>query len=278
MGSARFYPEEEPVREVSVEPFWIDIAPVTNRQFAKFVAATGYVTFAETAPDIRQYPGLDPSRAVAGSIVFTPPAAPVGTEEPGLWWSWVEGASWRRPLGESSSLEGLERHPVVHIAHSDASAFAQWAGKSLPTEAEWEFAARGGLDGADYAWGSESFPGGRRMAKTWQGIFPWRNDAPPGLDRTSPVKSYPANGYGLFDMIGNVWEWTNDDYDAPHGEMAQTPACCGASAPEQPRKVLKGGSHLCAPEYCQRYRPAARWPQPLDTTTSHVGFRCVKRG
>jgi formylglycine-generating enzyme required for sulfatase activity len=199
----------------------------------------------------------------------------------------VFGASWRRPLGPESSLLGLDRHPVVHLAAVDVEAYADWAGKSLPTEAEWEYAARGGLEGADYAWGETLEPDGRLPAKIWRGEFPWRNEAPEGLERTAPVRSYPPNGYGLYDMIGNVWEWTSDWY-------AQRPAdrpspCCGAERSRQescdpeapvkgiPRRVLKGGSHLCAPNYCRRYRPAARWAHAVDTSTSHVGFRCIIR-
>lgn len=280
MGSEDFYDDERPVRPVTVGSFWMDETPVTNAQFARFVNETGHVTFAEIAPDPADYPGMDPALAQPGSIVFSPPDHPVNVSDSGIWWRFEIGANWRRPLGPDSGIEGLEKHPVVHIAHSDALAYAEWAGKALPTEAEWEYAARGGLADAAYAWGDELHPGGRRMAKTWDGIFPWRNDAPAGHERTSPVRTYPKNAYGLYDLIGNVWEWTADDYDSPSQPSAgETPKCCGGShAPAHiPRKVAKGGSHLCAPNYCQRYRPAARWPQPIDTTTSHMGFRCIIR-
>ena len=288
MGSEQFYPDERPVRAASVRDFWIDETPVTNAEFARFVAATGYRTFAEVPPDPGDYPGMPPEMAEAGSIVFTPTPGPVDLSGPPVWWRFVFGACWRAPLGPGSGIEGLEGHPVVHIAACDAEAYARWAGKQLPTEAEWEYAARGGLDGKEYAWGDELEPGGVRMAKTWAGEFPHRNDAPPGLERTSPVRSYSPNGFGLYDMIGNVWEWTSDWYRSASSPDA--PRCCGGKparpedsldpdAPENrfPRRVTKGGSHLCAPNYCQRYRPAARWPQSIDTSTSHLGFRCIIR-
>ena len=278
MGSNDFYSDERPVRQVEVDTFWIDETPVTNAQFARFVKATGHLTFAEIAPDPADYPGMDPSLATPGSIVFVPPAEPVDLEGDPIWWQFILGADWRHPLGPGSSIDQLARHPVVHVSHSDAQAYAAWAGKSLPTEAEWEYAARGGLSGTAYAWGDEFMPKGRRMAQTWAGIFPWHNAAPLGRERTAPVRSYPANGYGLHDMIGNVWEWTADHYAAPADDEG-APRCCGGRAadPITDRYVAKGGSHLCAPEYCQRYRPAARWPQPMDTTASHMGFRCVMR-
>ena len=222
---------------------------------------------------------MNPAFATPGSIVFTPPAHPVDVLAEPVWWSIVAGACWRQPTGPGSDVTGKDNHPVVHIALADAQAYAAWAGKSLPTEAEWEYAARGGLDGATYAWGEELHPGGRRMAKTWNGTFPWHNAAPPGLERTSPVRAFPKNGYGLFDLIGNVWEWTDTLYDAAGPVTDQK--CCGGidrvPPGEQPRRVTKGGSHLCAPNYCQRYRPAARWPHTVDTATSHLGFRCVVR-
>ncbi len=281
MGAGAYYPEEGPPRRVSVEPFWIDRAPVTNRAFAAFVDATGYLTLAERPPDPAAYPGALPEMMRAGSLVFTPPAGPTPLSEPYRWWSFVFGADWRRPAGPHSSIESLQDHPVVHIAYEDAEAYAAWAGKALPSEAQWEFAARGGLEGAAYAWGEAFAPGGQVMAKTWQGRFPWENLAPEGLERTSPVGAFPANGYGLLDMIGNVWEWTRDWYTA---SPPSRPCCVPESASYDPatpeirigRKTLKGGSHLCAPEYCRRYRPAARYPQPVDTSTSHVGFRCVR--
>ncbi|WP_072376557.1 formylglycine-generating enzyme family protein [Hyphomicrobium sp. NDB2Meth4] len=292
MGSDRHYPEEAPVHRVTVSPFWMDMAPVTNRQFATFVAATGYVTFAEIAPTAEDYPDALPHMLQPGSMVFRPPVGPVDLRDFSQWWEFCLGADWHHPCGPESSTEGLDEHPVVHIALQDALAYAQWAGKSLPTEAEWEFAARGGLEGAEFAWGDELNPGGRQMANTWQGTFPHENLQLDGYERTSPVSAFPANGYGLSDMIGNVWEWTEDWYAPKHSGDA-IKSCCipknprGAAVeqsfdPSQPRvriprKVLKGGSHLCAPNYCRRYRPAARHAQPIDTSMSHVGFRCIRR-
>jgi formylglycine-generating enzyme required for sulfatase activity len=277
---------------VTLDGFRIDRYPVTNERFARFVEDTGHVTFAERAPRPEQYPGILPHLLHPGSLVFVPPAGRIARHDPLAWWQYVRGADWRHPLGEGSSLEGLARHPVVHVTFGDAEAFARWEGKELPTEAQWEYAARGGLDGADYAWGEEFRPAGRHMANTWQGEFPWRNLAEDGFERTSPVGSYPANGYGIHDLIGNVWEWTRDWYCPRHPDDT-VKACCiprnprGPRAQDSldaqepgiptPRKVLKGGSHLCAPDYCSRYRPAARYPEPVDTSTSHVGFRCVAR-
>ncbi len=287
MGSDRFYPEEAPARKVRVDPFWIDETPVTNAQFAQFVEATGHVTFAELPPDPCIYVGLDPALAQPGSLVFKPPATPVPLTSL-QWWAFEIGADWRHPYGTDSDLDGLDDHPVVHVTWADARAYAKWVGKRLPTEAQWECAARGGLDGADYAWGDELAPSGQLLANYWQGPFPHANSLADGWDRTSPVRTYPANSYGLFDMIGNVWEWTMDWYSHPDSQSQNS--CCFPANPRGglkqhsvdpydplaiPRKVLKGGSHLCAEEYCQRYRPAARHPQPVDTSTSHVGFRCV---
>ena len=293
MGSDRHYPEEAPAHRVEVAGFWIDRTPVTNRQFRRFVEATSYVTFAEIAPDARDYPGARPEMLRAGSLVFTPPGRPVDLRRFENWWRFAFGADWRRPYGEDSSIVGLDDHPVVHVAYCDVEAYAAWAGKSLPTEAEWEFAARGGLDGAEYAWGDEFTPGDRHQANTWQGEFPNENLNDDGYERTSPVTAFAANGYGVHDMIGNVWEWTRDWYSARHAADPAHP-CCAARDPRGgrehesydpcqpsiriPRKVLKGGSHLCAPNYCRRYRPAARHAQPVDTSTSHVGFRLVRRG
>ena len=290
MGSDRHYPEEAPAHRVNVDGFWIDITPVTNRQFREFVAATGHVTYAEIPPDPKDYPNALPHMLKAGSLVFTPPQHTVDLRNWGAWWTFTFGANWREPYGPGSSIEGLDDHPVVHVAYVDVVAYARWAGKELPTEAEWEFAARGGLDEAEFAWGDDSNPDGRWMANTWQGGFPQENLADDGYERTSPVTHFPANGYGLHDMIGNVWEWTSDWYSAAHKADAAK-ACCiprnprGARMQESydscypevriPRKVLKGGSFLCAPNYCCRYRPAARHAQPIDTSTCHVGFRCV---
>lgn len=295
MGSDRFYPEEAPVRRVAVEGFWIDEAPVTNRAFADFVAATGHVTLAELAPDPRDYPGMAPEMARAGSLVFQRAEGPVRLDDPGQWWAFRFGADWRHPTGPDSGIDDLLDHPVVHVAYPDAEAYARWAGKGLPTEAEWEFAARGGLDGADYAWGDALAPGGAMMANYWRGLFPFANARADGGYRTTPVGAYPPNGHGLHDMIGNVWEWTADWYALPRAGPAAPgrKSCCaipdprggnrrGSVDPAAPgaaigRKVLKGGSHLCAANYCQRYRPAARHPQATDSATSHIGFRCVKR-
>ena len=287
MGSDHHYPEEAPARRVEVGGFWIDETPVTNAALAAFIDATGYVTFAERAPNPADYPGMDPALAKAGSLVFTPAPGPVPLNQPLQWWRFQFGADWRRPQGPDGP-EACADHPAVHIAYEDAEAFAVWAGKALPTEAQWEFAARGRLEGAEYAWGEDELhPGGRRMAKTWEGDFPWRNLAPEDAPYTSPVRTYPPNGHGLYDMIGNVWEWTCDWY----GQATEpTKTCCsprnlkgGGEAQSYepgglsiPRKVMKGGSHLCAPSYCRRYRPAARHPQTIDTSTSHLGFRCVR--
>jgi formylglycine-generating enzyme required for sulfatase activity len=292
MGSDRHYPEEAPVHRVTVDGFLIDRTPVTNRQFRDFVRATGHVTFAERRPDPKDYPGALRHMLYAGSLVFSPPDHPVDLRNWGQWWTLLKGADWRHPYGPKSSINGLDNHPVVHVAYADALAYARWAGKDLPTEAEWEFAARGGLDGAEFAWGDELTPGGRQMANTWQGAFPFQNTAQDGFERTSPVTAFPPNGYGVYDMIGNVWEWTSDFYTPKHPADA-VKACCIPENPRGgredqsfdpcqpqtpiPRRVLKGGSHLCAPNYCRRYRPAARHPQPVDTSTSHVGFRCIIR-
>ena len=293
MGSDRFYPEEAPPRRVSVDSFWIDETPVTNRDFARFVEATGHRTLAEIAPDPRDYPGMDPGMARAGSLLFQRTRGPVDFLDFTQWWSFSFGTDWRHPHGPDSGLDDLWDHPVVHVAFADAEAYARWSGKALPTEAEWEFAARGGLDGADYAWGDELAPEGVCQANYWQGAFPYGNTLEDGYERTSPVRSYPANGYGLSDMIGNVWEWTTDWYAQPRVERKAKGGCCvpanprggtkreslDPANPQVPiaRKVLKGGSHLCAANYCRRYRPAARHPQAVDSSTSHIGFRCIVR-
>jgi formylglycine-generating enzyme required for sulfatase activity len=293
MGSDRFYREERPVRRVRVNAFWIDRSPVTNEQFRSFADSTGYVTVAERAPDPADYPGAPPENLVPGSIVFMPTAGPVDLTDYTQWWAWIPGADWRHPTGPDSGLAGLERHPVVHVAEEDVRAYCAWAGKELPTEAEWEFAARGGLDGATFTWGDDDSQETEPRANTWQGPFPYRNTRVDGWARTSPVGSFPPNGYGLFDMAGNVWEWTADWY----GEAVQAVAagcCCAPESPRVvrmeesfdpaqpqfaiPRKVVKGGSHLCTPQYCYRYRPAARQAQMVDTSMSHLGFRCVVRG
>jgi formylglycine-generating enzyme len=284
MGSNDHYPEEAPAHRVRVDGFWIDRFAVTNDQFAAFVAATGHVTVAERAPDPALYPDADPALMVPASVVFTPPSHPVSLRDHMAWWSLVPGADWRHPRGPGSDLAALGDHPVVHVAWADAVAYAAWAGKATPTEAEWEYAARGGGRGTEYAWGDELTPGGVHMANVWQGEFPVRNLVADGYEWTAPVGSFPANGYGAFDMIGNIWEWTSDWF-APYARSM--PACCGpgraaevtnAAGGRIPRRVTKGGSYLCAPNYCRRYRPAARMPQEIDTATCHLGFRCVLRG
>jgi sulfatase modifying factor 1 len=293
MGSDKHYSEEAPAHRVAVDAFSIDRTPVTNRQFKEFIRATGHVTVAEIVPDPKDYPGALPHMVYAGSLVFSPPDHPVDLRNWGQWWAFLRGANWRRPYGPKSNINVLDNHPVVHVAYADALAYARWAGKDLPTEAEWEFAARGGLEEAEFAWGDEFTPGGKHMANTWQGEFPHQNLCADGFARTSPVNEFPANGYGVSDMIGNVWEWTSDFYSPKH-EADAPKACCIPENPrgateqgsydtcqpqiEIPRRVLKGGSHLCAPSYCRRYRPAARHAEPVDTSTSHVGFRCVLRG
>jgi formylglycine-generating enzyme required for sulfatase activity len=292
MGSNDHYPEEAPVHRVTVDGFWVDRTPVTNKQFKAFVNATGYVTTAQVPPDPRDYPGALPEMIYAGSLVFTPPPRVSDLEDWSQWWTFMKGANWRHPLGPKSNIKGLDDYPVVHVSYDDALAYATWAGKDLLTEAEWEFAARGGLDGEEFAWGNSLTPGGRHMANTWQGNFPVQNLAEDGFEHTSPVTAFPPNGYGVHDMIGNVWEWTSDWWSEKH-EGDAPKACCipensrdglesASYDPRQPlikipRKVLKGGSHLCAPNYCRRYRPAARHAEPVDTSTSHVGFRCVVR-
>lgn len=291
MGSEDSYPEESPVHQVSVDGFWMDCYAVTNAEFAKFVHATGYATLAERPLNPADFPGAPVENLRPGSMLFSRTNRAVDLADYTNWWVWAPGTNWRHPHGPRSSLSGMEQHPVVHIAYEDAEAYALWAGNALPTEAEWEFAARGGLDGKKFTWGDEECPGGKQMANSWQGEFPWQNLLLDGYEGTSPVGSYPPNDYGLFDMAGNVWEWTTDWYVArqPHQEIK---ACCSPELspriatseqsldPRQPqfkipRKVVKGGSHLCAPNYCLRYRPAARQPQMIDTGMSHLGFRCV---
>jgi formylglycine-generating enzyme required for sulfatase activity len=290
MGSDSHYPEEAPAHRVKVDGFWIDAKTVTNREFAKFVEATGHVTSAEKPADPKDYPGAVPELLVPSSVVFKKAPPGTGLNDHYRWWTYVAGADWRHPQGPGSSIEGLDDHPVVHVNFADAAAYAKWVGKELPSEAEWEFAARGGLEGAEYCWGDELFPGGQPMANTWQGAFPSENLLEDGYEWTAPVGSFPPNGYGLHDMAGNVWEWTTDWYQE-HGKI-ESP-CCTLENPRGglmkhsydprqpaikiPRKVMKGGSYLCAPNYCRRYRPAARMSQPVDTSTCHLGFRCIVR-
>jgi sulfatase modifying factor 1 len=292
MGSDQFYPEEGPVREVEVDHLWIDEHPVTVAEFRRFVRDTGYVTRAEQSVDPADYPDADPSLLVPGSLVFHPTRGPVPLDDYSAWWHYVPGASWERPEGRASDVYTRGLHPVVHVAHEDAAAFAAWAGKALPTEAEWEYAARGTVDSAVFCWGDEFMPDGRLMANTWHGEFPFQHTRPDQWIRTSPVRTYPPNGYGLYDMAGNVWEWTADFFTSRHPDAAAKPCCIprnprvtepdpsvGAGQPGEqiPRRVIKGGSHLCAPNYCLRYRPAARQSEAIDTSTSHIGFRCVVR-
>jgi formylglycine-generating enzyme required for sulfatase activity len=264
MGSDEFYAEERPVRRVDVDGFWIDTHPVTVAEFRRFVEDTGHVTAAERTPSADDYPETDPAALVAGSLVFQRPRHAVDLRDHRAWWTYVPGASWERPEGPRSDVASRARHPVTHVAYEDAQAYAAWAGRELPTEAEWEYAARGGLEGARYAWGDVAFPGGRPMANTWQGEFPSQNLLIDGFEGTSPWDAFPPNGYGLYDMTGNVWEWTCD----PH---------LGGTRDAFPRHVIKGGSHLCAPNYSMRYRPAARRGETIDTSTCHIGFRCVVR-
>jgi formylglycine-generating enzyme len=292
MGDERFYPEEGPVHRVAVDGFWIDEHPVTVAQFRRFVTATGHVTVAETAPDPAEYPDADPELLVPGSLVFRQTAGRVDMRDVTNWWHWTTGASWRRPEGRGSDVAGRQQHPVTHVAYQDAEAYARWAGKQLPTEAEWEFAARGGLDGAAFTWGDEMAPHERILANWWQGEFPWQNLGGDGDERTSAVGRFPSNGYGLYDMAGNVWEWTSDYFTRAHA-ADPAKACCvprnprvddaahstvaGEPGAHIPRRVIKGGSHLCAPNYCLRFRPAARQGEAIDTSTGHIGFRCVVR-
>ena len=284
MGSNSFYREERPVRPASVDGFWIDTHPVTNAEFRKFVEATGYVTYSERPPNPTTYPDADPDLLVPGSLVFRKPDRPVNLRNNLAWWEYKPGADWRHPQGPESSLHRRDDHPVVHVAYEDALAYAAWAGKDLPTEAEWEFAARGGLEGKAYPWGDASNPDGRFMANTWQGHFPYENSADDGYEGTSPVDAFPANGYGLFDMVGNVWEWTSSPFlsaQDQHGAAQNQPqqSCCHTSAGDDRcvRRVVKGGSHLCAPNYCLRYRPSARQGETVDSSTCHIGFRGVVR-
>jgi formylglycine-generating enzyme len=290
MGSEDFYPEEAPVHEATVDPFLMDEHPVTVAEFRRFVKATGYVTVAERPLDPSMYPEADPELLVPGSLVFHKTARPVDLRDVSSWWSYVAGAEWRHPQGPESNLNGRERHPVTHVAFEDARAYAAWVGKDLPTEAEWEFAARGGLEQATFTWGNEFAPKGKMMANTWQGEFPWQNLMTDGHEGTSPVKSFPPNGYALFDMAGNVWEWTTDFFgrhrpavraccapERPPAVTAEASMIPGQPGADIPRRVIKGGSHLCAPNYCLRYRPAARQSETIDTSTTHIGFRCIVR-
>lgn len=292
MGSEDFYPEERPVRRVAVDGLWMDERPVTAAEFRQFVRETGYVTVAERPLDPADYPDADPALLVPGSLVFRRTPGPVSLDDYRNWWEYVPGAYWKRPGGPGTTINGRDRHPVVHVAHEDAAAYAAWTGKELPTEAEWEHAARGGLESAPFVWGEEQFPGGKPAANTWQGRFPWENLKLDGYEGTSPVGTFPPNDYGLYDMAGNVWEWTADFFSLPEAGEPERPCCVprnprvtspdrsyalGEPGEQIPRRVIKGGSHLCAPSYCLRYRPAARQGEAVDTSTAHIGFRCVSR-
>ncbi len=291
MGSDDHYPQEAPVHAVRVDAFAINPTTVTNEQFAAFVESTGYVTVAERPLDPADHPGAPAENLVAGSLVFTMMPGPVDLRHISQWWTWTPGASWRHPEGRRSSIEGRLDHPVVHGAFEDAATYAAWAGEERPTEAEWECAARGGAEGRAFVWGDEAVPDGCYLANFWQGDFPWRNPPADGFTGTAPVGSFPPNGFGLFDMAGNVWEWTTDWYSAHHPDDADKPCCVPTNPrgpdveasydPNQPqfrvpRKVIKGGSFLCADNYCQRYRPAARRPQMIDTGMSHIGIRTIR--
>ncbi len=288
------YPHEQPAHHVKVKAFWIDETEVTNQQFKEFVDATDYITVAEKKPTWeelkKQVPPGTPkppdSVLVAGSLVFNPPKNPVSLDDYTQWWQWRKGVDWKHPEGPASTLEGRSNHPVVHIAYDDALAYATWKGKRLPTEAEWEFASRGGNEQQRYSWGNEVTPQGKLMANTFQGSFPVVNLTEDGFGSTSPVKSFPPNNYGLYDMIGNVWEWTSDWYDINYfktlsrNAVTDNPQGPGKSFdPNEPyamKRVTKGGSFLCATDYCTNYRPSARQGTAFDSGQSHIGFRCVK--
>ena len=276
MGSTSFYPEEAPIHTVDVPAFAIEQHPVTNAQYAEFVDETGYVTVAERELDPALYPGADPADLVPGALIFRPTAGPVDLRDWRQWWEWMPGACWRHPFGPDSGVADRLDHPVVQVAYPDAAVYARWAGRRLPSEAEWEYAARGGST-ATYSWGDEVMPDGKLMANTWQGRFPYQNDGASGWTGTSPVGTFPPNDYGLLDMIGNVWEWTTTEFAGHHRADASAQGCCPPTDQADPtvNQALKGGSHLCAPEYCHRYRPAARSPQSQDSATTHIGFRCV---
>jgi formylglycine-generating enzyme len=286
MGSDNFYAEERPAREVTVGGFLMDEHPVTNAEFRRFVKDTGYQTIAEQRPDPADFPDAEPADLMPGSLVFRSTPGPVPLDDWRRWWHWTPGASWRTPTGPGSTLHGLDRHPVVHVSYEDGLAYAEWSGKQLADEAEWEYAARAGRPPTTYAWGEQFMPKGKVMANTWHGSFPWENADPHGIERTSPVGRYPSNGWGLVDLIGNVWEWTCSPWTQDHAQPANSHVDHGCCAPdvtadgalrEEDRRVMKGGSHLCAPSYCLRYRPPARQGQQVRSSASHLGFRCVIR-
>ena len=279
--------DARPIHRVAVQPFWMDRTEVTNAAFARFVAATGYVTIAERAPRREDFPDVPVDRLVPGSAVFRAPGGPVSLDDPLQWWAWVEGANWRHPEGPGSSLEGRDRHPVVHAAYADAVAYCEWAGKRLPTEAEWEFAARGGLAGKVYPWGDEFRPGGRWMTNSFQGSFPDHDDASDGHVATAAAAQYPANGYGLHDVAGSVWEWTSDWYRPDYyAQLARSAAVArdprgpaesyDPDEPGVPKRVQRGGSFLCTEQYCARYMVGTRGKGEPSSSANHVGFRCVR--
>jgi len=271
MGSDHHYPEEAPQQRVAVDAFLIDPAPVTNRQFAAFVKATGYVTLAERPLNPADYPGAKPAMLVPGALVFHKTKGPVDLADIRNWWRWTPGACWRHPEGKGSGIAGRQDHPVVQMAYEDAAAYAAWCGKELPSEAEWEFAARGGLDGAEFAWGDELTPGGRHLANIWQGRFPVTNTAEDGYAGTAPVHAFPPNDYGLHNMAGNVWEWCADWWATDHAPNAKDP-----SGPRSGTdRVMRGGSYLCHDSYCYRYRVAARSSNTPESSSGNLGFRCA---
>jgi sulfatase modifying factor 1 len=282
MGTEDGHPDEVPVHQVTVDGFWMDKTEVTNEQFEKFVRATGYVTVAERKPDPKDFPGVPTENLVAGSVVFAPPPGEVPLDNHYIWWKYLPGANWRHPEGPDASIQGREKHPVVHVCWDDAAAYAKWSGKRLPTEAEWEFAARGGLDRQPYGWGKEQVPKGQWQANIWQGKFPNENTLADKYYTTAPVASFPPNGYGLYDIAGNVWEWCQDWYrpDTYAKGPDKNPSGPGDSfdpnEPGLPKKVMRGGSYLCSDLYCTGYRPSARMKSSPDTGLIHTGFRCVR--
>jgi len=284
MGSEKGQSDERPVHQVNVDAFWMDKHEVTNEEFAKFIKATGYVTIAERKPNPRDFPGVPLENLVAGSIVFDPPPGDVPLDNHFIWWKYIPGANWRHPQGPKSTINGLEKHPVVHVSWLDAAEYCRWAGKRLPTEAEWEFAARGGLEKKEFMWGDELTPGGKWLANIWQGRFPNENTLADGFRLTAPVGSFPPNGFGVYDLAGNVWEWCADwylpdYYGKSSGRNPQGPdSSFDPNEPGVMKRVQRGGSYMCTDLYCGAYRPSTRMKSSPDTGLSHSGFRCVKSG